>query len=145
MNEPDPTEAGTSTDALAETAVRDAEESSEWWNAEWLKFPTVSLDDQGEWHYWDVAEDSGLYKDDWRLGEVLARETVAQMQLFEAGSSVLRRIMREIDHESTVAQGFLTRIEDMLTRPQLYLASLEPGAVQEKLGEERALEGTQGA
>ena len=41
---------------------------------------------------------------------------------------------------ATVAQGFLTRIEDMLTRPKLYLASLEPGAVRRALGEERALE-----
>ena len=143
MNDSDPTAEEPSTDALAETALRDAEESSEWWNAEWLKFPTVSLDDQGEWHYWNVAEDSGVYKDDWRLGEVLAPDTVAQMQRFEAGSSVLRRIMREIDHDSTVAQGFFTRIEDMLTRPQLYLASLEPGSVQEMLGEERALEGSE--
>ena len=55
------------------------------------------------------------------------------MQGFEAGNSVLRRIMREIDLESTVGQGFMTRIEDMLTRPEIYLESLEPGSVQRKL------------
>lgn len=138
--DPETAESEAATEALAATAEREAEESAEWWNAEWLKFPTVSLDEQGEWHYWVVAEDSGVYKDDWRLGEDLARDTVAHMQHFEAGSTVLRRIMREIDHQSTVAQGFLTRIEDMLTRPKLYLASLEPGAVRRALGEERALE-----
>jgi hypothetical protein len=41
--------------------------------------------------------------------------------------------MREIDLESTVGQGFMTRIEDMLTHPDVYLESLEPGSVQRKL------------
>ena len=113
--------------------VQGAEASAEWWNQEWLKFPTISLDDEGQWHYWDVAEDSGVYSDDWKLGEGMARDTVAQMQRFPDGSSALRRIMREIDFNSTVAQGFLTRIEDMLTNPQVYLDSLEPGSVQRKL------------
>ena len=116
-----------------EALVQSAEASTEWWNQEWLKFPTISLDDEGQWHYWDVAEDSGVYSDDWKLGEGMARDTVAQMQRFPDGSSALRRIMREIDFNSTVAQGFLTRIEDMLTNPQVYLDSLEPGSVQRKL------------
>lgn len=116
-----------------EALVQGAEASAEWWNQEWLKFPTISLDDEGQWHYWDVAEDSGVYSDDWELGEGMARDTVAQMQRFPDGSSALRRIMREIDFNSTVAQGFLTRIEDMLTNPQVYLDSLEPGSVQRKL------------
>lgn len=116
-----------------EALVQGAEASAEWWNQEWLKFPTISLDDEGQWHYWDVAEDSGVYSDDWKLGEGMARDTVAQMQRFPDGSSALRRIMREIDFNSTVAQGFLTRIEDMLTNPQVYLDSLEPGSVQRKL------------
>ena len=116
-----------------EALVQGAEANAEWWNQEWLKFPTISLDDEGQWHYWDVAEDTGLYSDDWALGEGLARDTVAQMQRFPDGSSALRRIMREIDFNSTVAQGFLTRIEDMLTNPQVYLDSLEPGSVQRKL------------
>ena len=116
-----------------EALVQGAEASAEWWNQEWLKFPTISLDDEGQWHYWDVAEDTGLYSEDWALGEGLARDTVAQMQRFPDGSSALRRIMREIDFNSTVAQGFLTRIEDMLTNPQVYLDSLEPGSVQRKL------------
>jgi hypothetical protein len=55
------------------------------------------------------------------------------MQRFMAGSSALRRIMHEIDFNSTVAQGFLTRIEDMLANPDLYLESLEPGSVRTKL------------
>jgi hypothetical protein len=120
-----------------ESSVSAAEEAfekdTEAWNAEWLKFPTVSCDEDGQWHYWSVSPDIGLYNDDWRTGEVLARETVAQMQRFPGGGSVLRRIMREIDQESIVAQGFFNRIEDMLTRPEVYLESLEPGAVQAKL------------
>jgi hypothetical protein len=114
-------------------ATQAAEESAEWWNEQWLKFPTVSLDAEGLWRYWDVPEDMGIYADDWRKGEVLARDTVAHMQAFEAGGSVLRRIMREIDLESTVGQGFVTRIEDMLSHPDVYLESLEPGSVQRKL------------
>ena len=38
-----------------------------------------------------------------------------------------------MDFNSTIAQGFLNRIEDMLTNPDLYLESLEPGAVRAKL------------
>ena len=110
-----------------------AEADAKWWNEEWLKFPTVSLDDEGKWHYWDVTEGSRVYSDDRALGEALARDTVAQMQRFPEGGSVLRRIMREIDHDSIVAQGFFNRLEDMLTRPDVYLDSLEPGSVQAKL------------
>ena len=118
---------------LVEAAEQEAEANADWWNEEWLKFPTISLDAEGQWHYWDVADDSGVYSEDWKLGEEMARKTVAQMQRFESGSSALRRILREIDFDSTVAQGFLTRIEDMLTHPEVYLDSLEPGAVQAKL------------
>jgi len=110
-----------------------AEADAKWWNQEWLKFPTVSLDDEGKWHYWDVAEDSRIYSDDRALGEALARDTVAQMQRFPEGGSVLRRIMREIDHDSIVVQGFFNRLEDMLIKPEVYLESLEPGSVQAKL------------
>ena len=116
-----------------ESAVEAAEASADWWNEQWLRFPTVSLDEDGQWRYWDVPEDSGVYGDDWRVGEGLARDTVAHMQAFEAGGSVLRRILREFDLESTIGQGFMTRIEDMLTRPEVYLESLEPGAVQRKM------------
>jgi hypothetical protein len=118
---------------VGEAAVEKAEVDADWWNHEWLKFPSVSHDGEGQWHYWDVPPDSGVYADDWRLGEGLARDTVAQMQRFTAGSSVLRRILRELDFNSIIAQGFLTRIEDMLTNPDLYLESLEPGAVRAKL------------
>lgn len=114
-------------------AVEKAEADAEAWNQEWLKFPTITRDEEGQWHYWDVPVDSGVYGDDWRLGEGLARDTVAQMQRFNAGSSALRRILREMDFNSTIAQGFLNRIEDMLTNPSLYLDSLEPGAVRAKL------------
>lgn len=118
-------------------AVEEAEASADWWNQQWLKFPTVSVDDQGQWHYWDVPADSGVYADDWRQGEAFARDTVAHMQAFESGNSVLRRIMRDIDLESTIGQGFVTRIEDMLTHPEVYLESLEPGSVQRKLRGEK--------
>ena len=67
------------------------------------------------------------------LGEALGRETGAQMQRFPEGGPVLRRIMRELDRDSSVAQGFFNRLEDMLTRPDVYLDSLEPGSVQAKL------------
>jgi hypothetical protein len=116
-----------------EELTEQAEENEAWWNEQWLRFPTVSLDEQGRWHYWSVPGDTGVYSDDWSVGEGLARDTVAHMQRFPAGGSVLRRIMREIDFESTVAQGFITRIEDMLSNPDLYLASLEPGSVRRKL------------
>lgn len=116
-----------------EAAIEKAHADEAWWNEQWLTFPTVGRDDDGAWFYWGVPEDTGVHSEDWTLGEGLARDTVAQMQRFPAGSSVLRRIMREIDHDSTIAQGFLTRIEDMLTRPEVYLESLEPGAVRAKL------------
>ncbi len=118
---------------MAERAVREAKENADWWIGEWLKFPTISCDDEGVWHYWDVPADTGVYADDWRTGESLARDTVAQMQRFLAGSSALRRIVKDMNPDSTVGQGFITRIEDMLSNPQLYLASLEPGSVQAKL------------
>ncbi len=106
---------------------------AKWWNEAWLKFPTVSLVEEGEWHCWDVTGGSRVYSDDRSVGEALARDTVVQMQRFPEGGSMLRRIMREIDHNSIVAQVFLTRLEDMLTKPEVYLDSLEPGSVQAKL------------
>ena len=116
---------------------RDAEAITEadtkWWQEEWLKFPTVSRDEEGNWQYWDVPVDTGVYNDDRTLGEAMARDTVAQMQRFPEGSSVLRRIIRDIDLNSIAAQGFVNRLEDMLTRPDVYLESLEPGAVRAKL------------
>lgn len=110
-----------------------AKADAQWWQEEWLKFPTVSLDEDGIWHYWSVPADAGIYSDDRKLGEALARDTVAQMQRFPEGGSVLRRIMRDIDHNSISAQGFFDRLEDMLTRPDIYLESLEPGSVRAKL------------
>lgn len=104
-----------------------------WWTNQWLAFPTVTLDQDGLWHYWNVPDDSGVYSEDWAVGEGLARDTVAQMQAFREGSTVLRRIIKELDLNSTIAQGFLTRIEDMLARPDVYLVSLEPGAVRRQM------------
>ncbi|HMB77649.1 MAG TPA: hypothetical protein VKN76_14715 [Kiloniellaceae bacterium] len=119
--------------ATAEEAATATEESEKWWTEQWLAFPTVTVDEEGVWHYWIVPDDSGVYGDDWAVGEGLARDTVAQMQRFPEGSSVLRRIMRDIDQETIVAQGFVSRIEDMLTNPAVYLESLEPGSVQKKM------------
>ncbi len=50
-----------------------AESDAKWRNQEWLKFPTVSLDDEGNWHYWDVTEGSRICSDDRSVGEALAR------------------------------------------------------------------------
>jgi len=97
-------------------AVREAARASAWWDAEWLKFPTVSKDDAGGWCYWNVPADSGVYEDDWPLGERLARETIAQMRAFPEGSTVLRRILREMDPETTIGQGFMTALEETLCR-----------------------------
>lgn len=119
--------------AVVAAAEEATEEQEKWWTEQWLAFPSVTVDDEGVWHYWQVPADSGVYADDWRVGECLARDTVAQMQRFPEGSSVLRRIMRDIDLESIVAQGFCSRVEDMLTNPKVYLDSLEPGSVQAKL------------
>jgi hypothetical protein len=94
--------------------VREAAHASAWWEAEWLKFPSVTKDADGAWHYWQVPADTGVYQDDWPLGERLARATVAQMRRFPEGSTVFRRILREMDPETTVGQGFLTGIEEIL-------------------------------
>ena len=95
-------------------AIREAARASSWWDEEWLKFPTVTKDPDGSWRYWNVPDDTGVYQDDWPLGERLARATVAHMRHFPEGSTVLRRILREMDPESTVGQGFLTAIEETL-------------------------------
>ncbi len=110
-----------------------AEDLRDWWNDEWARFPTIGLKDDGTPDYWAVPEDTGIFNEDWNTGQGLARDTVAQMQRFPEGSTALRKILRALDHNSTIAQGFLTRIEDMLTRPSVYLESLEPGAVAAKL------------
>ena len=110
-----------------------ADDARSWWDDEWAKFPTIQVDEDGTPNYWAVSEDSGVYSDDWQIGQGLARDTVAQMQRFPEGSTALRRILRAMDFNSTIGQGFLTRIEDMLTRPEVYLENLEPGSVQAKL------------
>src|SRR3546814_15802807 len=95
-------------------AVRAAARASTWWEEEWLKFPSVSKQPDGSWRYWCVPADSGVYQDDWPLGERLARETVAQMRRFPDGSTVLARSLLEMDPDATVGQGFLTAIDEML-------------------------------
>lgn len=101
-------------------SVEEAERAERWWAEEWSKFPTFSQDDEGTPHYWSVPEDSGVYQDDWPLGEKLAEETIRQMRRFPEGSTVLRHILKEIDQSSTIAQGFLNRLEDILISPELY-------------------------
>lgn len=101
-----------------ETAVEEAAKAADWWDAEWLKFPSVTHDGEGGWRYWEVPDDSGVYEDDWPLGERLAKETIAQMRRFPEGSTVLRRILREMDPETTVGQGFLTALEDCICYPE---------------------------
>ncbi len=123
---------------LHQGAAEKAEADADWWEQQWLAFPTVHKDDEGTWIYWSVPDDSGVYSDDWEQGQGLARDTVAQMQRFPEGSTVLRRIIKEMEPTSIIAQGFLTRIEDMLTRPAIYLESLEPGAVRAKLEGDQA-------
>ena len=111
----------------------EADDARSWWNEEWARFPTILLNEDGAPNYWSVPAETGVFNEDWATGQSLARETVAQMQRFPEGSTALRKILRAMDHDSTIAQGFLTRIEDMLTRPSVYLESLEPGAVAAKL------------
>jgi hypothetical protein len=106
---------------LVHAAEDEAREAARYWDEQWLAFPTVSRDEHGTWHYWDVQADSAVYQDDWPQGDRLARDTILQMQRFPEGASVLRRILREIDLDSTVAQGFLNRIEDALSYPRAFL------------------------
>lgn len=88
-----------------------------WWRAQWLAFPTVERRDDG-FEFWAVEPDTGVYQDDWPRGERLARDTISHMQDFPEGSSVLRRILRDMDPDSTVAQGFINHLEEVLTHPQ---------------------------
>lgn len=90
------------------------------WHAQWLGFPTVTETPDGGLEFWDVAPDTGVYQDDWPRGERLARDTIAHMRRFPEGASVLRRILGRMDHDSTVAQGFINRLEETLARPDLY-------------------------
>lgn len=113
---------------IVSAALRESRAGADWWDQEWLRFPTISRDGQGNWCYWDVPRASGVYRDDWALGEAMARDTVVQIQRFAAGGSALRRILREIDFSSSIAQGFLNGIEDMLSNPALYLESLDAKA-----------------
>lgn len=99
---------------------RDVEAQQRWWHEQWLRFPSVREDADGGLDFWAVAPDTGVYQDDWPRGERLARETLAHMRRFPEGASVLRRILARIDVDSTVAQGFINHIEEVLARPHLY-------------------------
>lgn len=99
-------------------ASDDLDTVTAWWDAEWRAFPTVSQRDDGSWCYWRVRDDSGRPGDDWAHGEALARATIAQMQRFPEGSTVLRRILREMDFNSGVAIGFLDALEQFLVDPR---------------------------
>jgi hypothetical protein len=105
----------------AATLAREVQRSQDWWRQQWLAFPTVS-DEGGGLEFWDVPADTGVYQDDWPRGECLARDTITQMRRFPEGASVLRRILARLDHDSTVAQGFLNHLEEVLARPDLYPA-----------------------
>ena len=60
-------------------AVEEAEANAEWWNQEWLKFPTISLDDDGHWHYWDVPADTGVgFAPSFRFGKLDSLSTKEQ-------------------------------------------------------------------
>ena len=100
-----------------------ASQRERWWREQWLAFPTVAPRDDGGFDFWAVEPDTGVYQDDWPRGERLARDTIAHMQAFPEGSSVLRRILRDMEHDSTVAQGFLNHLEEALAHPQTYLVA----------------------
>jgi hypothetical protein len=107
---------------------RDVDAQQTWWREQWLRFPTVREDAGGGLDFWAVAPDSGVYQDDWPRGERLARETLAHMRRFPEGASVLRRILARIDYDSTVAQGFVNHLEEVLARPHLYPVTPEETA-----------------
>lgn len=90
----------------------------EHWRESWLNFPTVGEDKEGRWHFWSVPADTGVFQVDFPEGEKLANATIKQMREFPEGASVLRRILRDMDSESNVAQGFTNRLEDLLTYPE---------------------------
>ena len=54
--------------SLESSAEGKAEADAKWCNQDWLKFPSVSLDEAAAWHYWDVPPDSGRYDGDWQDG-----------------------------------------------------------------------------
>ena len=99
-------------------ACEAARAGQDWWQRQWLAFPSVSRDAEGGYRYWDVPADSGVFSEDWALGEDLARGTLAQMRRFPEGSSVLRRALKQMDLESAVAQGFLNHLEERLAGSQ---------------------------
>lgn len=101
--------------AMVEQATAEARKDQAWWERQWSRFPTFGRTPDGQPCFWQVPPDSGCYQDDWPLGERLARETVAQMRRFPEGSAVLRRILRDLNYNSTVGQGFLSALEEMLT------------------------------
>ncbi len=107
---------GPDDNGIAKRAAAEARRSRVWWEQQWSRFPTVGCRADGAPCFWQVPPDSGCYQDDWPLGERLARETVAQMRRFSEGSSVLRRILRELDYNSTVGQGFLSALEEILVQ-----------------------------
>jgi hypothetical protein len=98
----------------AEAAPSDWQAAAARWDKEWSRFPTVDWCDDGPRSFWKVPPDSGVYAVDRALGERLAEQTVAQMRRFPEGASVLRRILREMYLDSTVGQGFIDKLENIL-------------------------------
>ncbi len=78
------------------------------------QLPTVGEGANGAWHYWKVDDDSGCPADDLERGERLGRETVTVLRAHPEGAPALRRILRDIDLSSQVAQGFLNALEAAL-------------------------------
>ncbi len=78
------------------------------------QLPTVAEGSDGHWHYWEVDDDCGCPVTDLERGEQLGRETVAVLRAHPEGACVLRRILRDIDLDSQVAQGFLSALEAAL-------------------------------
>lgn len=78
------------------------------------QLPTVGEGADGAWHYWSVDDDCGCPDTDLARGEHLGRETVAVLRAHPEGAPALRRILRDIDLSSQVAQGFLNALEAAL-------------------------------
>lgn len=92
-------------------------------------FPTVGVCEDGWRSYWIVPPDTGSLERDWATGERLARETVARMQREPEKSWVLRRVLRDLDYDSDVGQGFLGWLEDRLTWPEGASGNAGPASV----------------
>ena len=104
--------------ATSSAADRDAAD----WDALLEGFPTVAQRPDGCWGYWEVADDLGCPTSDLQRGEALGRRTLVEIRVHPEAAHVLRRILRDIDHESLTGQGFLNVVEAALADPETALA-----------------------